>query len=204
MNSNDTNKDGWPATEMRTYVNNDIYNALPSDLKKNIIDTTVISGHGSDIEENCRQENCRQECYDESSSESSGESSPESSSESSSETSCNTVCDTVCDKYEQNDNFTSTDKLYLLSTKEIYGKDRSMDTVSNETRQLDYYKENGVTDINYKEVIKKSNNSKAYWWLRSAYSFYSSYYFLSVTHYGDGSHDFASSSNGISPAFRIG
>jgi len=41
------NKDGWPATSMRTFVNNDIYNALPSDLKNAIIDTTVVSGHGS-------------------------------------------------------------------------------------------------------------------------------------------------------------
>ena len=45
--SNGWNKDGWPATAMRTFVNNDIYNALPSDLKNAIIDTTVVSGHGS-------------------------------------------------------------------------------------------------------------------------------------------------------------
>ena len=44
--SNGWNKDGWPATAMRTFVNNDIYNALPSDLKNAIIDTTVVSGHG--------------------------------------------------------------------------------------------------------------------------------------------------------------
>ena len=30
MNSTNTNAGGWPATSMRTYVNNDIYNALPS------------------------------------------------------------------------------------------------------------------------------------------------------------------------------
>ena len=43
----DGNVGGWPASSMRTYVNNDIYNALPSDLKSKIIDTTVVSGHGS-------------------------------------------------------------------------------------------------------------------------------------------------------------
>ena len=40
------NKDGWPASEMRTYVNSDIYNALPSEIKNGIINTTVVSGHG--------------------------------------------------------------------------------------------------------------------------------------------------------------
>ena len=42
------NKDGWPASSMYTFVNNDIYNALPSDLKSAIIDTTVVSSHGSE------------------------------------------------------------------------------------------------------------------------------------------------------------
>ena len=42
------NKDGWPATSMRTFVNNDIYNALPSEIKNAIIDTTVASSHGSE------------------------------------------------------------------------------------------------------------------------------------------------------------
>ena len=40
------NKDGWPVTAMRTLVNNDIYNALPKEIKNAIIDTTVVSGHG--------------------------------------------------------------------------------------------------------------------------------------------------------------
>ena len=41
------NVDGWPASSMYTFVNNDIYNALPSDLKSAIIDTTVVSSHGN-------------------------------------------------------------------------------------------------------------------------------------------------------------
>ena len=41
------NVGGWPNTSMRTFVNNDIYNSLPSDLKNGIIDTTVVSSHGS-------------------------------------------------------------------------------------------------------------------------------------------------------------
>ena len=47
MNDANTNVGGWPATSMRTFVNNDIYNALPSEIKNAIIDTTVVSGHGS-------------------------------------------------------------------------------------------------------------------------------------------------------------
>ena len=46
MNDTATNVGGWPATSMRTFVNNDIYNSLPTDLKNAIIDTTVISGYG--------------------------------------------------------------------------------------------------------------------------------------------------------------
>ncbi len=45
MNPTDTNEGGWPASEMRTYVNNDIYNALPIDLKNMIIDTLTVSGY---------------------------------------------------------------------------------------------------------------------------------------------------------------
>ena len=46
MNSTNTNVGGWPVTAMRTFVNNDIYNAIPSEIKNAIIDTTVVSGHG--------------------------------------------------------------------------------------------------------------------------------------------------------------
>ena len=46
MNDTDTNVGGWPATSMRTFVNNDIYNAIPSEIKNAIIDTTAVSGHG--------------------------------------------------------------------------------------------------------------------------------------------------------------
>ena len=47
MKDDNMNVGGWPATSMRTFVNNDIYNALPSELREVIIDTVTISGHGS-------------------------------------------------------------------------------------------------------------------------------------------------------------
>ena len=40
------NKDGWPASSMYTFVNTDIYNFLPNELRSVIIHTTIISSHG--------------------------------------------------------------------------------------------------------------------------------------------------------------
>ena len=45
------NVGGWTASAMRTYLNTDIYNALPIDLKAGIINTQVVSGHGSTVGE---------------------------------------------------------------------------------------------------------------------------------------------------------
>ena len=165
------NVDGWPASSMRTYVNTDIYNALPTELKNGIIDTTVVSGHGSTTGET---------------------------------------------------NFTSTDKLYLLSTHEVWedvdgntndGIDY-FDTAYNNTRQLDYYADLVVTmgaynsstssyDGNYSATIKQRNGSNFYWWLRSARSTDANH-FNCVSASGSWNHRRANESNGVSPAFRIG
>ena len=156
MNNATTNVGGWPATAMRTFVNNDIYNSLPSDLKNGIIDTVTVSGHGS----------------------TSGET-----------------------------NFTSTDKLYLLSTAEVWAQGSSNttgnDTARDNTRQLDYYKNIGVTTNNYSGAIKKNGTSASYWWLRSASSS-SSGSFYGVSDKGDWGGDSAYGTNGVAPAFRLG
>ena len=47
MNSTSTNVGGYPASEIRTFINDSIYNSLSEELKNVIIDTTVVSGHGS-------------------------------------------------------------------------------------------------------------------------------------------------------------
>ena len=146
------NEDGWPATSMRTFVNNDIYNAIPSEIKNAIIDTTVVSGHGkSDTE-----------------------------------------------------NFTSTDKLYLLAPKEIYTNfSSSYDTARDLTRTLDYYTSIGVTTSSYSGAIKKNGTSASYWWLRVAYSINTTnfYRMTSSGNYGNYS---AAHANGVAPAFRLG
>ncbi len=157
MNSPSTNSGGWPASEMYNFVNNNIYNALPSELKSVIIDTYSVSGHGSGESSNLVSEN---------------------------------------------------DKLYLLSTKEVWGKEGTSRIVKNdsaeaETRQLDYYKNIGVTTDSYSGAVKTYQGIANWWWLRTAYSTFS-LSFYSVHPFGDCRYASASNSYGVAPAFRIG
>ena len=156
MNDRASNLNGWPVTEIHTIINANVYNALPSDLRSVIIDTTTISGHGSR----------------------SGET-----------------------------NFTSTDKLYLLSTAEIWAQGSSntisYDTARDVTRQLDYYKNLGTSTSNYSGAIKKDGTITSDWWLRSARSSSGGgFYYVSAN--GSSNSSTAISTKGVSPAFRIG
>ena len=111
----------------------------------------------------------------------------------------------------------TTDKVYLLSPAEIF--DGLTGNDANKTRQLDFYKNSGVTTTSYENAVKKYNGTNSSWWLRSYYK--DSYTLLSnpvlampvipssspfyyVT--SSGNYDHASEGNtyGISPAFRIG
>ena len=47
MNATASNTGGWENSVARSYVSNDVYTSLPTDLKNIIINTKVISGHGS-------------------------------------------------------------------------------------------------------------------------------------------------------------
>ena len=99
-------------------------------------------------------------------------------------------------------NFTSSDKLYLLSTKEVWNGGTGYDTAEAETRQLDYYKNNGVTTSNYSGAIKQSNGTNTNWWLRSAYSSATNFFFL-VAGSGGWCFSVANGTSGVAPAFRI-
>ena len=155
MNNTSTNKGGWPASNMYTFVNSIIYNALPSDLRNVIIDTTVVSSHGLFNE--------------------------------------NTA------------NFTSTDKLYLLTPKEIYADwTDSGDTAKDLTRTLDYYTSQGVTTSSYNGAIKKNGTSAAYWWLRSATSSNYNTFFKVISNGNWSVYRATYEDGGVSPAFRIG
>ncbi len=108
-------------------------------------------------------------------------------------------------------NFESTDKLYLLSIHEVMedvdgntssGID-SYDTAYNNTRQLDYYSDLGVTTSNYSGAIKKNGTSDSPWWLRNSVAMTTSSFF-GVSDSGDWVGDAAYKIRGVSPAFRIG
>ena len=104
-------------------------------------------------------------------------------------------------------NFETQDKLYLLSSEEIWGDFASSsfakyDTTVGTSRQLDYYKNQGVTTSSYAGAIKQYNGSNSYWWLRSANS-NSANSFLYVYFNGYWGSYVAGSSIGVSPAFRI-
>ena len=45
-------KDGWPKSQMKTFIDSDIYNSLPNELKSVIIDTKTVSSHGSEDTDN--------------------------------------------------------------------------------------------------------------------------------------------------------
>ena len=99
-------------------------------------------------------------------------------------------------------NFTSTDKLYILAPKEVYGIKNDYDTL-DETRQLDYYNKKEVTTSNCPECVKKYNGSAIFWWLRSPIS-YTNFQFFGIMATGNFSHGNAKSAEGIVPSFRIG
>ena len=152
FNSTETNVGGWRDSELRTYVNGTIYNALPSDLQNVITTTKVISGHG----------------------ETAGET-----------------------------NFETQDKLYLLNAQEVWN-DNDFDKSVGTSKQLDYYKNQGVTTSSYSGARKQYNGRNDDWWLRSAYFSYSgstnSFLFIrNGKWYGF----IATKSCGVSPAFRI-
>ena len=104
-------------------------------------------------------------------------------------------------------NFETQDKLYLLSSEEIYddfasSTDAQYDTALGTSKQLDYYKNQGVTTSNCSGVIKQYDGSKSSWWLRSANSSNSNL-FLRVDIIGYWGGSTAIVSGGVSPAFRI-
>ena len=155
MNSSETNEGGWEAAELRTYLNNTVYNLIPEIIRNNIIDTYVVSGHGKK----------------------SGES-----------------------------NFITTDKLYLLSTKEVWGKEGTSnvcnrDTAEVETRQLDYYTLKGTSDSK-PTYAKKHSEISDQWWLRTPVPNKSDQYYY-ITFRGEAENTYASKVYGIAPAFRL-
>ena len=137
----------WKDSDLRGYVNNEFFNKLPTDLQDSIIETKVISGHGTNDESD----------------------------------------------------FETVDKVYLLSTKEVYNGNGT--TAKDKQRQLDYYASKNVTGNASEYTIKKYNGENTKWWLRTKYSAYTWYmHYVNI----DGKVSYGGGSCGISPAFRIG
>ena len=110
------------------------------------------------------------------------------------------------------DNFTTTDKLYLLATHEVWTDDDGdtnvgldkYDSAYSNTRQLDYYAAKGVvTNDGTTHSWANKNGNPDSWWLRSAYGDSStSFYYVG---YGGAPNNRPSvSSLGIAPAFKVG
>ena len=98
-------------------------------------------------------------------------------------------------------NFETQDKLYLLNAQEVWNGN-SYDASVGTSKQLDYYKNQGVTASSYAGAKKQYNGSNSYWWLRSASSS-SADGFLRVIDIGGWGIRSAYDFDGVSPAFRI-
>ena len=147
MNSTETSNGGWPSMNLRTFLNNDILNSLPSDLQSVIISTQVVSGHND----------------------------------------------------TETTNYTSTDKLYLLSIQELFGDQSSGETAAALTRQLDYYKSVNTTSSN----AFPADKDRSSWWTRTVSLSYKNT-FMMIDPFGLIASGSPTYQEGISPAFRIG
>ena len=88
-----------------------------------------------------------------------------------------------------------------MSTQEVLSKN-NYDTSLGTSKQLDYYKSQGITTDNYARVIKQYNGSNYFWWLRSTYSVNNTY-FLYVAKDGAWGGSNGTGAGGVSSAFRI-
>ena len=109
-------------------------------------------------------------------------------------------------------NFETTDKLYLLSTVEVWGDtlpsgSTGYETLStSQTRQLDYYRNNGVTlTDNCSYALKKNlRGENTNWWLRAPQAIGTwNYVYVSANNGGCWDRIPVRYSEGVSPAFRL-
>ena len=174
MNSTNTNVGGWESSEMRKYLNGDTDDHMTYNDANNGQTATFFSKLPKELRDAIE----------------------------------NTTVVSGHGSTSGETNFPSTDKIYLLSAHEVYedgtsNQVSSRDTAYNQTRQLDYYKNLGVTTDSYSGAIKKYNNSNSRWWLRVALSDTASN-FLFVSSDGLWIGYAATATNGLAPAFRIG
>ena len=136
-----TNVGGWKDSKIRTYVNNDVYNALPSDLQ------TVVKPVDKKTSEGNKSTNV-----------------------------------TI-----------TSDKLFLLSEVEIFGKVKY--SANGEGSQYQYFTDGG-SKIKYK-------SGSSYWWWERSPNVNGNYNCCNVSRNGDANSSNASNSNGVVFGFSI-
>ena len=148
------NLGGWPASEMRAYLNSGVhaytgtdfsttglYSKLPAEIRNSIIPTTVVSGWG---------------CI-----------------------SGGSVTFSSCTNPDNEGNlFTSVDKIYLLATHEVWEDGRFIDNETfgihyfnkeyNSTRQLDWYSSLGINTLDCENQTFSFSRENYTFWTRSA------------------------------------
>ena len=177
MNSAGTNVGGWPATEMRTYLNGTFYNSLPSDLQAVIKSTRVISGHGCVSDFNRSTMTCGN---------------PDNSGNNFTSTD-NLYLLSGVEVYGIDDG-----QYHFYDT--AYGTSHQLEYYSNNGVTYSTSSWNGT---NLDKAIKQYNSSNTWWWLRPASS-NGSAHFAAVPSTGDWNTDNAPNTDGVAPAFRIG
>ena len=108
-------------------------------------------------------------------------------------------------------NYTTTDKLYLLSSHEVFvdPSDRivfkEIDTAYDNTRQLDYYEINNTVILSDSSsaMVKQYNGSNDYWWFRTPNSKDNYTFLFAFNTPGNYSNIHSNYEYGVSPAFKL-
>ena len=102
----------------------------------------------------------------------------------------------------ETENYTTNDKLYLLSPLEIYKDYYRDDDIADQTRQLDFYADRSNSIYSQSDIhsLKNYNGHAQSWWTREPFSYRD---FVQVSTYGSESWDWTSYTSGISPAFKF-
>ncbi len=199
INSNTSSYGGWPNSEVRTFVNENIYNSLPIDLRNKIGTTYVVSGYdAADISNSSsgRIENLytsKDKLYLPSTTEVIG----------TSPAMLQTLkyyYNDMVNKRQYIDDYYNTSGEEVIFLYDIYA--------AIKTNQFDYYRINGVprkTDANNIDEIamKKYNNIATAWWTRTP-GRKSPGIYHNIDEEGGSTLDRADEQLGISPAFRLG
>ena len=165
---------GWSVSSMRTYVNNEIYNAIPSKIRQNIIDTKIVSNYSTNIDVNDPKCNLDNADFD-------GPGFSE------------------CIGSTINKKVTTNDKLYLLDNDDIYN-DKALDFYKKYLGS----KYQNYNVLIKKTTSTSQDELEYWWWLRSGTSGYTVIKANGQGYNAESGTVASEFSYGVSPAFRLG